>query len=177
LDRLSFEVIVLPPLRERVGDVSLLAHLFAGRMAAEMSLPETPAFTPEALEALEKYDWPGNVRELKNVVERAVYRVEAPVITPADLELTPPTLPAPASTGESALTAASGAGGSRRDPAPGLPLAENEFDRLVAAAAVDLIKKALLKARYNQREAAALLGLTYHRFRSLYKKYKEDLTA
>ncbi|MDR1920230.1 MAG: sigma 54-interacting transcriptional regulator, partial [Candidatus Adiutrix sp.] len=148
LDRLSFEVIVLPPLRERAGDVPLLAHLFAGRMAAEMSLPETPAFTPEALEALEQYDWPGNVRELKNVVERAVYRVEAPVITPADLELTPPTLPAAAPAGESAPAAASDAGGARRDLAPALPLAENEFDRLLAAAAARLIKRALLKAPY-----------------------------
>ena len=80
LDRLSFEVLVLPPLRERKGDIPLLIHHFAARMAYELDREETPQFNDEAMASLEEYEWPGNVRELKNMVERAVYRSEAPLI-------------------------------------------------------------------------------------------------
>jgi psp operon transcriptional activator len=76
LDRLSFEVLFVPPLRERGDDVELLANHFAARMAHELGRDAPPVFAPEALAALETYAWPGNVRELKNVVERAVCRAE-----------------------------------------------------------------------------------------------------
>ncbi|MDR1046059.1 MAG: sigma 54-interacting transcriptional regulator [Candidatus Adiutrix sp.] len=154
LDRLSFEVIKLPPLRERSGDVSLLTHLFAARMAAELGLKEVPAFSPEALEKLEAYDWPGNIRELKNTVERAVYREPASGIGPEDLELDLSGSPAVA-------------------PAPETPSGGGDFDRLLAAYARSLLDRALARSRYNQREAAAALGLTYHRFRFLRRKYYE----
>jgi psp operon transcriptional activator len=78
LDRLSFEVITLPPLRSRQGDVPLLAEHFGRRMAVELEWTNWPGFSPRALAALETYPWPGNVRELRNVVERAVYRHEDP---------------------------------------------------------------------------------------------------
>ena len=78
LDRLSFEVITLPPLRARQGDIPLLAEHFGRRMAVELEWPNWPGFTPRALAELETYPWPGNVRELRNVVERAVYRHEDP---------------------------------------------------------------------------------------------------
>ncbi|MGD2014696.1 MAG: sigma 54-interacting transcriptional regulator, partial [Desulfobacterales bacterium] len=74
LDRLSFEVLMVPPMRERKEDILLLVNHFAGRMAVELGWTEIPQFSPEAVRALEEYQWPGNVRELKNVVERAVYR-------------------------------------------------------------------------------------------------------
>ncbi|MGE4299579.1 MAG: phage shock protein operon transcriptional activator [Desulfovibrionaceae bacterium] len=74
LDRLSFEVLTLPPLRARAGDVPLLAAYFAARMAGELGLAETPRFSSAAMAALCGHGWPGNVRELKNVVERAVHR-------------------------------------------------------------------------------------------------------
>src|SRR5206468_6454380 len=78
LDRLSFEVITLPPLRGRQGDIPLLSEHFGRRMAAELEWSNWPGFTPRALAALETYSWPGNVRELRNVVKRAVYRHENP---------------------------------------------------------------------------------------------------
>ena len=81
LDRLSFEVLFLPPLRERQDDIMLLAHHFAGRMAVELGWDEIPRFSSEAVQALEGYPWPGNVRELKNVVERAVYRADALIVS------------------------------------------------------------------------------------------------
>ena len=76
LDRLAFDVITIPPLRERLEDVMTLAHAFAVNMAAELRHSYFPGFSPRAASALLKHDWPGNVRELKNVVERAVVLAE-----------------------------------------------------------------------------------------------------
>src|SRR5690606_28406013 len=84
LDRLSFEVITLPPLRGREGDVEVLAEHFGRRMATECGWDSWPGFSGAAMEALGAYAWPGNVRELRNVVERAVYRwpdPDAPIET------------------------------------------------------------------------------------------------
>jgi len=172
LDRLSFEVITLPPLRDREGDILRLAHLFAARMAGELGLEEAPAFTPAAAEALARHSWPGNVRELKNTVERAVYGHPGPLLEAANLEFGPP----------GGLGLALGRKASRL-PIPGVnsglnpvgeatdfPWGEGEFDRRTTVFALGLFQEALALARHNQREAARLLGLTYHRFRFLYKK-------
>src|SRR4029079_14771711 len=78
LDRLSFEVVTLPPLRARSGDVPLLVDHFGRGMAVELEWPNWPGFSPRALAEFEAYHWPGTVRELRNVVERAVYRWEDP---------------------------------------------------------------------------------------------------
>ncbi len=78
LDRLSFEVITLPPLRAREGDIPLLAEHFGRRMSAELEWSNWPGFSPRAMADLEAFGWPGNVRELRNSVERAVYRHENP---------------------------------------------------------------------------------------------------
>jgi len=84
LDRLSFEVLFIPPLRERKEDILLLANHFAARMAFELEREEIPRFSEEAVRALEAYPWPGNVRELKNLVERAVYRADSTMISDID---------------------------------------------------------------------------------------------
>ncbi|NCC91161.1 MAG: AAA family ATPase, partial [Spirochaetia bacterium] len=68
LDRLSFEVLFLPPLRERGEDIILLATYFASKMALECGRKEMPTFSEEVLSVMLTYPWPGNVRELKNVV-------------------------------------------------------------------------------------------------------------
>ena len=73
LDRLAFDVITLPPLRERRDDILPLAEHFAVKMSGELGLELFQGFSDEARELLLDYAWPGNVRELKNVVERAVY--------------------------------------------------------------------------------------------------------
>ena len=72
LDRLAFDVITLPPLRERAEDIPLLAEYFAINMASELGRDYFPGFTPAAETALETYRWPGNLRELKNVSLRRV---------------------------------------------------------------------------------------------------------
>src|SRR5215211_2348969 len=62
LDRLSFEVVTLPPLRARIGDIPLLAEHFGRRMAVELEWPNWPGFSSRAMAQLGAYDWPGNVR-------------------------------------------------------------------------------------------------------------------
>jgi psp operon transcriptional activator len=85
LDRLSFEVLAAPPLRERGDDVALLARHFAASMSAELDLPETPDLAPAALAQLLAHPWPGNVRELRNAVERAVARLAGGGMRPGDV--------------------------------------------------------------------------------------------
>lgn len=71
LDRLSFEVLIVPPLRERGGDILLLANHFARRMALELGRSAMPRFSAAASAELQSYSWPGNVRELENAIEHA----------------------------------------------------------------------------------------------------------
>lgn len=82
--RLNVIPILLPPLREREGDVELLARVFLRRfMRAELGV--SPEFDAQALELLKAYAWPGNVRELQNVIERAVALADGPVVQPEHL--------------------------------------------------------------------------------------------
>ena len=84
--RLNIIPIDLPPLRERRGDLMLLAGSFLKRFAEE-NLKDVRGFSPEAVRALETYDFPGNVRELENLVERAVVLAQNAFIQCQDLEL------------------------------------------------------------------------------------------
>jgi two-component system NtrC family response regulator len=85
--RLGVVVISVPALREREGDIPLLATTLLQRYAAEDKKRIT-GFTPQAVRALEDHDWPGNVRELENRVKRAIIMAEGVKVTPRDLELT-----------------------------------------------------------------------------------------
>lgn len=168
LDRLSFEALILPPLRERKGDILFLANHFAGRMALELGRNEVPHFDNEARKALEGYSWPGNIRELKNVVERAVYRSDSSRIT--DIVFDPfessPEQPPP-----------SKKAAFRAEPGP--ESLEDLWDKPLKEAMrelrIRLLRKRLRETKYNQRKAAKLLGLTYDQFRGLYRKLREAL--
>jgi two-component system nitrogen regulation response regulator NtrX len=81
--------IVLPPLRERVEEVPVLAEYFAEQVAAQNGW-RTKHFSPEALEILKRYPWPGNVRELRNVVERVLLLSSAETITADEVNLALP---------------------------------------------------------------------------------------
>ena len=98
--RLAAITIVLPPLRERGGDVPVLAELFLSRRCAEYGLPPK-RLTPDARAALQAHGWPGNVRELANLMERVAVLVEGTSVSGADLDLRGPsaasTIGAPAS--------------------------------------------------------------------------------
>jgi psp operon transcriptional activator len=170
LDRLSFEVLHLPPLRERKGDIRLLARHFAARMAFEIGREEIPQFSPKALETLETYDWPGNVRELKNAVERAVYRSDTPLIH--TIIFNP--FQNPYTEGKTAQKPTAWQPGA---PPPTPPSVESDttgkpLDQAVWELKVRYLTNALVKSHFNQRKAARILGMTYHQFRGLYRKYK-----
>ncbi|MFM8633554.1 MAG: sigma-54 interaction domain-containing protein [Planctomycetia bacterium] len=82
--RINVVVLEMPALRDRAGDIPLLAHHFLGRAAAGMSRP-VEGFTPAAMEAMACHSWPGNVRELQHAVERAVLLGGGPCVDVADL--------------------------------------------------------------------------------------------
>jgi len=169
LDRLSFEVLSLPPLRERREDIPILAAHFAARMAFELGREEAPRFSREALEKLQTYPWPGNVRELKNVVERAVYGTEAVRITQLVFD--------PFQGGKESIsgTALRVARATRDEKDPWRDLMDMPLREAVNALEIRRLRGGLEQARHNQRQAAHLLGLTYHQFRGLYRKHRAVL--
>jgi psp operon transcriptional activator len=168
LDRLSFEVLIVPPLRERKEDILLLAYHFAGRMALELEWAEIPVFSKEAEKALEMYAWPGNVRELKNVVERAVYRSDS--IRISEIVFDPFLSPFEHGSEPEKIESLPGsANGSSIADLLELPLKEAVWDLKVR-----LLENALRASKYNQKKAADMLGLTYHQFRGLYRQYQES---
>jgi psp operon transcriptional activator len=181
LDRLSFEVITLPPLRSREGDIPLLAEHFARRMAVELDWPNWPGFSPRAMGELEAYHWPGNVRELRNVVERAVYRHEDPERAVDEIVFDPFHSPW-APTGAEAVPAhAAGADdGSGEAPSPvhlvasggAAPPPTSDFRGAVAEYERQLLEDALKRNRFNQRATAAALGLSYDQLRHALKRHK-----
>lgn len=160
LDRLAFDVVQLPPLRERQSDILLMADHFAIQMCRELGLPLFPGFTESARETLLGYSWPGNIRELKNVVERSVYRHGSSDAPLDDIVLDPFRRARPPEVKVKTEVKASAAA---------LPLDLREFQ---LEQEKDLLQKALEQGRFNQKKAAELLGLTYHQLRALVKKHQ-----
>lgn len=158
LDRLAFDVVQLPPLRERQSDIMLMANHFAIQMCRELGMPLFPGFTEHARETLMDYRWPGNIRELKNVVERSVYRHGSSEIPLDDIIIDPfQRRSEPKTEAKSSQNA------------PELPLDLRQFQLVQERV---LLQKSLQQARFNQKQAAELLGLTYHQLRALLKKHQ-----
>ncbi|TKB50848.1 phage shock protein operon transcriptional activator [Ferrimonas aestuarii] len=186
LDRLAFDVITLPPLRERVDDILLLAEHFAINMARQLSMSMFSGFTSKAKQTLLEFDWPGNVRELKNVVERSVYRhqndalpVHQIILDPFEspwrpqqrvktqdrqVESTPVANPAPEINDTTAPSSAPAANGKIA-----LPL---DYKETVQNFEIDLLKQGLEESQFNQKRTAEMLGLSYHQLRGILKKYE-----
>ena len=163
-DRLAFEVITLPSLRERPEDIPGLAAYFLARFRQEVSGVSVREISAEALDRLASYDYPGNVRELKHVVERAVYVSRGEILTGADIdEALPPEARLSRSESDPGVSLYN-SDGFVDDPARPLP------DRIDAFEAW-LCRDALERTRFRQKEAAALLGLTYDQFRQRYRKF------
>ena len=159
LDRLAFDVITIPPLRARAGDVLILARHFAAKMTAELERPVFSGFTAAAEALLTAHHWPGNVRELRNVVERSLVRMADPKKPLATIVLdpfgtTPPAAPPVAQVKPAAAL-----------PASGFRAAVDDYE-------VQLITQALAASRFNQKQAASALGLPYHQFRNVMKKHR-----
>ena len=142
--RLSVVTIHLPPLRERGEDVVLLANAFLRRNA--QALKRKVRFSPEALEAIVKYQWPGNIRELENKVHRAVIMATSRIISSQDLDLNP-----------SAVI----------DALPTLREARDQSERR-------LIVNALVRSRGNISRAARVLDISRPTFHDMLVKHSID---
>jgi psp operon transcriptional activator len=182
LDRLSFEVVTLPPLRERSEDIEVLALHFARRMAAELGWAGFPGFTDKALALLNAHPWPGNVRELKNVVERSLYRWadgEMPVGQIVFDAFDSPWRPreslstrAPAERTEPAIDPAGDiAATAEVIPAARPSLVVGDLRAAVNAYERDILESALARCRHNQRATATALALTYDQLRHALKRH------
>ncbi len=158
LDRLSFEVIYVPPLRERGEDILRLASFFAAKMALECNRKEIPVFSQNARDKLLSYPWPGNVRELKNTVERAVYKSQGNEIE--DI-VTDPFVNPFSTTGTEEKE-------EKRETAD-LSISLSEAKENLEK---EYLSLALEKSGGNQRKAAKLLNLSYDSFRGLYRKHQ-----
>jgi psp operon transcriptional activator len=178
LDRLCFEVITLPPLRNRGSDIPLLAEHFGRRMAVELDWTNWPGFSEQAMAEMERYPWPGNVRELRNVAERAVYRWEDPERPVDSIQFDPfdsPWIPKPATAVAAAAPAPvdSPAEAHGEEVAPPQPSLETEdFRSSVDSYERALLEEALRANRYNQRATAAAIGLSYDQLRHALKRHK-----
>lgn len=190
LDRLAFDVITLPPLRERREDILLLAEHFAISMARELEFELFSGFTDKAKRSLLEYSWPGNVRELKNVVERSVYRCNNPHLPVHELVIDP--FESPYRPSQRIKTHDRIAQNNAK-----LAKLENEINENVhsnntsskieqKAAHYEfplslkdlsqdyekkLIQDALKHCQFNQKKTADALELTYHQLRGYLKKY------
>jgi two-component system, NtrC family, response regulator AtoC len=147
--RLQVMPITLPPLRERHGDISLLASFFIDRYNSEFR-KRVRGMSPAAQTQLEQYQWPGNVRELRNAIERAMLLIDRERLEPDDF-----------TTLTRSVTAT-----SFKLPAGGLNLEEVERQ---------LVVQALERSGGNQTQAAQLLGINRDQVR--YRIEKFGLTA
>lgn len=166
LDRLAFDVVQLPPLRVRHDDIVLLAEHFAIRMCRELNLPFFAGFSNQALQSLIEYPWPGNVRELKNVIERAVYQhgsVESPIekltFNPFSSQWQQPEQTSNPTENDQRHV----------DDRLSFPM---DFKQWQEQQDKYVLNESLKFAKFNQRQAAEILGLSYHQFRGLMRKYQ-----
>ena len=170
LDRLAFEVVAAPPLRQRRNDIALLAAHFANALASEIGTA-FPGFSAEALTSLLAHDWPGNVRELKNAAERAMFfwasgeqdgLVDLIVIDPFEKAHGP-------------LVPAHEQQSLARTPEP---MAKIESSAQIdLRARLDEIEKQLVTAALDrngssQKRAAEALCLSYDQLRGIVRKHK-----
>lgn len=176
IDRLSFDVITLPPLRARSEDILVLAEHFAVAMVKELELEFFAGFSDTVQQQLIKYSWPGNIRELKNVIERAVYQhpektvtslvfnpFESPFrpsLSPVREQLAEKTGSVPATTETTIKESASSWNGEPLD-----------FRQHMQDYEIDVLKKAMEHCQFNQRKTAEFLSLSYHQLRGYLRKY------
>lgn len=149
--RLNIIPIELPPLRERGGDLELLAKHFAAQFAAEFR-KDVRGIEPEAMARLKAHGWPGNVRELRNAVERAVLLCRGPMLGPEDFALGRP-----------------GTDGNERGGIRDLLLPPEGVD--LDKVEEQLVRQAIERTRGNQAAAARLLGLSRDQMRYRLARY------
>jgi DNA-binding NtrC family response regulator len=156
--RLSVFPITVPPLRERPGDIPLLARHFVDRFCRDLN-KKSLVLSPQAVEELQSYYWPGNVRELQNCIERAVILAESETILPRHLNLSfvaPPAVEPPSPWEQIDLSGT---------------LVEASR-RVLREAEKHKIEQVLREADNNKGRAAELLGITYKMFLTKLKEHR-----
>jgi DNA-binding NtrC family response regulator len=157
--RLSVFPITVPPLRDRPGDIPLLARYFVDRFCRDMK-KKALVLSPAALEQLASYRWPGNVRELQNCIERAVILAEGDAIQPRHLNLSFKSV--------------------EREAEPPNPLAELDLSGSLAEATrrglavIERVKieQVLKEADNSKGRAAELLQISYKAFLAKLKEHR-----
>ena len=163
LDRLSFDVIHVPPLRHRTDDIPELAQHFAVQMCRDLGWEYFPGFTDAAMKVLHSHDWPGNIRELKNVIERSVYRWAEPAKPVAEIIIDPFQPPYQ----DSAVEGPREENVSQQTDSK----TQGNFTEQVNRFGRQLLTSTLKKNHDHQGRTAKELGLTYHQLRGLLRKY------
>jgi two-component system response regulator PilR (NtrC family) len=173
--RINVIPLELPPLRDRRGDIPLLAEHFVARFAQQMD-KAIVGLSRQALERLESYAWPGNVRELENALERAVALERTPTVLPESLpeavRAPQETAAGPASTERDRTTSCpphGNAAGELGEPWPGGGF---DLERHVQGIERRYIAEALQRAGGVKVRAAELLGMSFRSFRYYLKKYE-----
>ncbi len=171
--RLNVVTLTMPPLRDRNGDIELLARHFATRFA-QANHKRVTDITPRALDILARYAWPGNVRELENVMERAVILMPGEHIDARELpeRLLRPGNGDPAAPAPGAETGASGAAGPSAFP----EALSGEGGRLPTLEEVEraVILRTLRQCGGNKSEAARILGITRKTLHARLNRYGGD---
>ncbi len=165
LDRLAFDVVHVPPLRERQDDIEELVEFFGMRMSHELGWDLFPGFAESALEELKSYQWPGNIRELKNVVERSVFRwgIEDQAITQVFID----PFENPWQKSQKTVSPKSA---TEDESVANHPL---NFKQQVQELEIKLLRDALKACQFNQTKAAEYLEMSYDQLRGLIKKYPQ----
>jgi psp operon transcriptional activator len=172
LDRLAFEVVTLPPLRARDGDVLVLVDHFGRRMASELGWEDWPGFSEDALAEMVAHDWPGNVRELRNVVERAVYRWDDPNLAVSNIIFDPFSSPwQPARGGSTLVEGPTAAVAQSPSPIPIGAELISDLRRAMEQHERAILADTMQRMRHNQRAAAKALNLSYDQLRHALRRH------
>ncbi|WP_096086336.1 phage shock protein operon transcriptional activator [Agaribacterium haliotis] len=180
LDRLSFDVIQVPALRDRGEDIELLAEHFAKRFCAELGLQVFAGLGEHAKEQLYQYHWPGNIRELRNVIERSIVRSDKKdeKLEQLIIEVLPASTIASEVAAEKPAhnsinkTKSAVKNGSTRSPSQ---IFKHNLKEEIRQLELQRLKAALEHNQHHQSRAAESLALSYHQFRALLKKHQSEL--
>ncbi len=172
LDRLAFDVIHVPPLRQRGEDVLELAEHFAVGFAKTLGWEFFPGFSGSALQALQSYHWPGNVRELKNAVERSLFRAGQGDKPLQELVIDPFVIPWRDSSQAELQNVDREQAPSHigQQSAPKFGTEPYDFKQARENWERQRIVEALIICQQHQGRAASHLGLSYDQLRALIKK-------
>ncbi|MBU2645327.1 sigma-54 dependent transcriptional regulator [bacterium] len=172
--RLNVIPMVLPPLRDRKGDVSILASYFVEKYARINNKP-LPEIHDDVLKVLQNYNWRGNIRELENIMERAVLLCNGETITVSNLLMTPVSI-------QQAVASAPRTAASEKPPVESVKSKDGEEEPMILALKVgismaeaekQLIFKTLRQTNGNRTRAAEILGISIRTLRNKLNEYKD----